>query len=117
MYTGDKAAEWREGAFSQYPRPGSDPQTNSDQPRLRDIEVMGYTVKTNRFRYTEWVRFRDLMPHWDRIEGVELYDHHNDPAEGNNLAGREGLEHLQERLQKVLRAGWRTTKINRSIIS
>ena len=40
-------------------------------------EVRGVTVRTGRFRYTEW----DGGP-----KGTELYDEANDPAEMRNLA-------------------------------
>ncbi|MDZ4849510.1 MAG: sulfatase [Pirellulaceae bacterium] len=39
--------------------------------------VMGRSIRTNRWRYTEWDEGR---------EGIELYDHNNDPNEFHNLA-------------------------------
>ena len=39
--------------------------------------LMGYSVRTERWRYTEWGRGKF---------GVELYDHNNDPHEWHNLA-------------------------------
>jgi iduronate 2-sulfatase len=39
--------------------------------------IMGYSVRTERWRYTEWDEGR---------EGSELYDHENDPQEFTNLA-------------------------------
>lgn len=46
-------------AYSQYPRPGDIPQVhpNSDQPKLYQISVMGYTIRTPQFRYTLWIGF------------------------------------------------------------
>jgi iduronate 2-sulfatase len=46
-------------AFSQYPRPTQTPSRSpdSDQPKLREIKIMGYTIRTNRFRYTAWIKF------------------------------------------------------------
>ncbi|XP_039300736.1 uncharacterized protein LOC120356024, partial [Nilaparvata lugens] len=53
-------AKWKRAAFSQYPRPSLYPtlKPNSDRPRLSEIAVMGYTMRTDRYRYTEWVRFK-----------------------------------------------------------
>jgi iduronate 2-sulfatase len=50
-----------EVAFSQYPRPGSTPTRapDSDQPKLREIKIMGYTMRTRRFRYTAWIKFNN----------------------------------------------------------
>lgn len=46
-------------AISQYPRPGVFPTEfpNSDRPRLRDIKIMGYSLRTDNFRYTIWLEF------------------------------------------------------------
>ena len=41
-----------------------------------DKLMFGYSIRTRRFRYTEW---------GDGIHGAELYDHKNDPGEHNNL--------------------------------
>jgi iduronate 2-sulfatase len=46
-------------AFSQYPRPGSFPtkSPNSDKPKLKQIKIMGYSIRTIQFRYTIWIGF------------------------------------------------------------
>jgi len=46
-------------ALSQYPRPGMQPtkHPNSDKPKLRNIKIMGYSLRTDIYRYTLWVRF------------------------------------------------------------
>jgi iduronate 2-sulfatase len=41
--------------------------------------VVGKSVRTERWRYTEWNGGK---------QGVELYDHENDPGEYRNLAGK-----------------------------
>lgn len=50
---------FKESAISQYPRPGLFPtrQPNSDQPKLNEIKIMGYSIRTDQFRYTIWIRF------------------------------------------------------------
>uniref|UniRef100_A0A8B9D8Z6 Iduronate 2-sulfatase n=1 Tax=Anser cygnoides TaxID=8845 RepID=A0A8B9D8Z6_ANSCY len=44
-------------AFSQYPRPSDTPQWNSDKPKLKDIRIMGYSMRTIDYSryYTEVV--------------------------------------------------------------
>lgn len=47
-------------ALSQYPRPGMLPtkHPNSDKPKLRNIKIMGYSLRADFYRYTLWVRFQ-----------------------------------------------------------
>lgn len=56
---------WDHPAFTQILRPGD------------ETPVMGRSIRTNRWRYTEWDEGR---------AGRELYDHWNDPREFRNLA-------------------------------
>ena len=42
-------------AFSQYPRPALYPEPDSDEPVHTNIKYMGYTVRSKRYRYTQWV--------------------------------------------------------------
>ncbi|XP_028923760.1 iduronate 2-sulfatase isoform X4 [Ornithorhynchus anatinus] len=44
-------------AYSQYPRPAVFPQWNSDKPYLKDIKIMGYSIRTVDYRFTVWVKF------------------------------------------------------------
>ncbi|XP_063231076.1 iduronate 2-sulfatase isoform X2 [Bacillus rossius redtenbacheri] len=100
---------WKAGVFSQYPRPGTFPtrRPNSDKPRLKDIAVMGYSLRTPDHRYTEWVQFADGRGSWDHVLARELYDHRLDPGEDVNLVNRPQLGQLVDRLSSQLRAGWR----------
>ena len=50
------------------------------RPGLQLQEVVGYSIKTERFRYTEWS---------GGIHGGELYDHDSDPRELTNLYADE----------------------------
>jgi len=55
-------------------------QVTRGRPRNRQPaqqEMMGYSIRTDRYRYTEWDEGR---------AGRELYDHESDPGENNNLA-------------------------------
>jgi choline-sulfatase len=55
----------------------------------------GYSLRTVRYRYTEWGE--------NGAEGAELYDHESDPVEMKNLAGdKEQVENVA-RLSKMLR--------------
>jgi iduronate 2-sulfatase len=87
----DPARKWKTAAFSQFPRPFA--------PAKRG-DGMGYTMRTERYRYTEW-----------RIPGqetaYELYDHEKDPRETVNVAGRPENGALVAELRKALQAGWR----------
>ncbi len=73
--------------------------------------LMGYTLRTERFRYTEWIPFDpQIVPARAPLpEGVgfELYDHAADPGETRNIASdpahAERLTELGRQLRAVLR--------------
>ena len=43
----------------------------------------------------------------EEVAGLELYDHHTDPAENINVAGRPENAELVKQLSTQLDAGWR----------
>ena len=89
---------WKTAAFSQYPR------------RLPHEKVMGYTMRTDKFRYTEWAKFKYepvYKPDWDTLFGVELYDHTKDPEENHNVVSQPAYFEVKQKLSKLLHAGWR----------
>jgi iduronate 2-sulfatase len=66
----------------------------------RERQFSGYSLRTPRWRYTEWDEGR---------EGRELYDHDADPRELANLAGSPGQQEVIEELSAKLRAAVTTT--------
>ena len=78
---------WKAAAFSQYPRGKGDP-------------IMGYTLRTDRYRYVQWQKRAD-----GSVEAEELYDHETDPDETKNLV--DDLAHADElkRLRDLMAAG------------
>ena len=56
---------------------------------------MGYTIKTDDFRYTEW-QSRDT----GEVKARELYNHRKDAAENVNAAGRHSLYRNSERTRE-----------------
>jgi len=78
--------QWKEAAFSQYPR------------SLRGVgRVMGYSMRTDRYRYTEW------RTQGGEVHARELYDHEHDPQENVNLAVHGEYASLVEKLSRQLR--------------
>jgi iduronate 2-sulfatase len=63
---------------------------------LRSGNQMGRTVRTDRWRFTEWDEGR---------AGVELYDHETDPREYTNLASRPQLAATVAELRRLLHSG------------
>ncbi|XP_005813282.2 iduronate 2-sulfatase isoform X2 [Xiphophorus maculatus] len=76
-------------AFSQYPRPSDTPQNNSDLPDLRDIKVMGYSMRNRAYRYTVWLGFnpRTFQVNLTDVHGGELYMLEDDPGQDKNIYG------------------------------
>ena len=96
----DPSRPWKSAAFSQYPR-----MDEAGDP------IMGYTMKTDRYHYTEWVDYNDFTykPIWSMIykNSVELYDHQIDPEENHNRAHKSSYSEVVKQLSKQLHAGWR----------
>ena len=76
-------------------------------PILKDVDLTvrssaltqydnGYSIRTNRYRYTEWGEKGDL--------GAELYDHESDPEELINLIDRLEVQDLQMEMAIQLHA-------------
>ncbi|XP_014224045.1 iduronate 2-sulfatase [Trichogramma pretiosum] len=98
--------EWSKPAISQYPRPGLTPKCypSSDEPKLRDIKIMGYSLRVERYRYTVWPSFSRAhkRPNWQEIHAEELYDHRQDQEENVNLAYSNSHNDLKTELKSIL---------------
>lgn len=99
--------KWKKAVFNQYPRPSKEPRLNSDQPALENITIMGYSIRTEDYRYTKWVKFdnKNFKPNWGNIIDDELYDLRKDPLEDQNIA--DEMPDVVETLSKQLKDGWR----------
>lgn len=95
-------------AFSQYPRPGEYPtlKPNSDKPKLKEIKIMGCSMRTNKFRYTEWCGFHNFSIDWNDVKACELYNHYIDPMENNNLSEDTMYYEIRKELSNKLRLQW-----------
>jgi iduronate 2-sulfatase len=77
---------WKKAALSQYPRGKS----------------MGRTMRTARYRYTEWQSITD-----GKVQARELYDHDNDPGENVNIVAKPENAEQVARLSELLGKGWK----------
>ena len=81
QFVDDPSAISHRGAFSQWRRDG----------------FVGYSIRTDRYRYTEWVKGASRQ--------LELYDHSVDPDETLNVAYRPEYATIRGTLQNALDAG------------
>ena len=81
-------------ALTMHPRPAY--LADGEQPT-----TMGLSLRTRRYRYTEWRTFADGAV-TDEVVAQELYDHDADPDETVNLAGRDAMRETIERLATEL---------------
>lgn len=64
----------------------------------KDPDAMGYSIRTDRYRYTEWRDFNT-----DKVIATEIYDHQTDPLETRNVFATSS-DRLKQRLAKQLKA-------------
>ncbi len=89
----DPAATWTKPAYTQLLRAGN---PNQNVPK-----IVGRSVRTERYRYTEWN---------DGKSGVELYDEQSDPNEYHNLAHHPDQAEVVAELKRLLKS---SAKANR----
>ena len=89
--------------MSQYPRSGTD--TETERQGYAAAKVMGYSIRTDRYRYTVWMKdFRSNEPfNSNLLVGTELYDYEKDPNETVNVAQEKQYETATKEMhQKML---------------
>ena len=93
--------EYKKAAFTQWPKV---------QRRNPDKVITGYSIKTDRYRYTEWIRNKT-----GEVLAKELYDHKIDPDENENIANNNENRNIVDRLNKKLAGGkgWRNFRPDR----
>ncbi|MCS7467786.1 sulfatase [Stieleria sp. ICT_E10.1] len=87
------AVQVKQAALTQHPRPSY--YGNS-------MKAMGHSIRTPRFRYTEWHSSEDGSPAGGELVGVELYDHDVDPSESVNRADDGDYQKHRSELRAVL---------------
>lgn len=90
----DPAANVQPAAYTQHPRPAY----YKDEP-----EVMGRSLRTKRYRYTEWRNHKT-----NKVVATELYDHQTDPLETKNIAADPKLADVLTRCRKLYERGYAT---------
>ena len=95
----DPTLEWKQAAFSQHPRPFY----------LREFGFIGYSIRTDRFRYTEWLDVKTRK----RV-ARELYDHESEPAETANVADDTTYTKHVRDLSQQLHEGWLAARPSRA---
>ncbi|ELU10818.1 hypothetical protein CAPTEDRAFT_174794 [Capitella teleta] len=91
-----ESSRWKDRVFYQY-------------PHYVDYSwCMGFTVRTAKYRFTEWVSYdyKETGADWNKICGTELFDHEVDPNETKNLANDASLTKTIQELRSQLKGGW-----------
>ena len=85
---------WKKAVFSQFLREGIWMAPDG-------IPYMGYSIRTERYRYVKWVNWMTGKP-----VAEELYDHALDPDENFNLAVQPEYRILLNDMSDRMAAGW-----------
>ena len=72
----------------------------------RKVERMGYTVRTDRYRYVEWYEWKKEEKVNGDFIARELFDHETDPQENINIANKPESENIISQMSEVLNKGF-----------
>ena len=125
LWNASTPLQWKAAVFQQYARPDNGLSAVTDGPAINASEngeaVMGYSIRTDVWRYTEWLAFSHVegVADWARgpVWGIELYAH-STPAsrvpsaedweyENVNVAYDPVHAPVVNLLASQLRKGWR----------
>lgn len=81
----DSTRDFKQAAFNQFPR------------KVGDKALMGYAMRTDRYRYIEWQDRRT-----GEITATELYDHNSDSSENRNVADHKSNKALLSELHRQM---------------
>jgi arylsulfatase A-like enzyme len=93
----DPKLKWKNATFSQYPRSGI---------ATHGAELMGYSMRTDRYRFTVWVNRADHS----KVDSTELYDHQTDPQENTNIVNIASHSQLAQTLMSQWKLGWQAAR-------
>ena len=85
---------WKRASFSQF------------RKTINGVPCMGYTMRTDDFRYTEWRKRSDLTD----VVARELYDHRQHHDENENVIDNDAYKAPAEKLAAMLKAGWKASR-------
>ena len=95
----DPTRQWKRAVFSQFPR---NIQAHRHQSHG---DVMGYAVRTEQFRYVEWLDWRSKQ-----AVAVELYDLSSDEIEMTNVANAPKYDSVRQNHAEILKQGWQASR-------
>ena len=90
-------------SVSQYPR--SSETAENERLGYAGTNVMGYSIRTNRYRYTIWMKngYRSTDPFSaSLLVGSELYDYEKDPLEKVNFTGSTSYKKIKATLHQQM---------------
>ena len=82
----------RSAAISQFPR------DRTSHRHKEHGDIMGYAVRTERFRYVQWIDWKS-----GKIIAEELYDHQSDIHETANVAGHAQFSSELKNARQILK--------------
>jgi uncharacterized sulfatase len=85
-------AKWEKPALTQVSR-GTPTVTGDKLPAKKQAWFMGYSIRNERYRYTEWDEGK---------KGAQLYDYDKDPGELKNLADDPASAEIVKRMKELL---------------
>ncbi len=85
---------WKRAAFSQF------------RKTINGVPCMGYTMRTDKYRYTEWRKRNNLSD----VVARELYDHRRNNNENENVINKAANKAAVEELAAMIKSGWKAAR-------
>uniref|UniRef100_A0A3P8QQG2 Iduronate 2-sulfatase n=1 Tax=Astatotilapia calliptera TaxID=8154 RepID=A0A3P8QQG2_ASTCA len=84
------------------------PVYNSDLPDLKDIKIMGYSLRTWDYRYTLWLGFnpKTFQVNVSDVHAGELYMSADDPGQDKNIFSNSDYSEIMRKTASLPQVSW-----------
>lgn len=99
------------------------PLLSSPKSKVKDYSVsqfprgprMGYSIRTEKYRYTVWVNWKDRVLDMNKVLATELYDYDKDPLETVNVATKKEYAVVLKDMERLFN-DFKSKRIGKAVV-